>query len=168
MAQEEIDIVTELESEEARRVVGDGKHQFDEHGLRYEKRRHLIIWLLIFVVAAISLGYFLLYTETGKDLLNLNSNEQGNNNFPVSYNFSSSGSSSSSENSATNSDSGSDATRELLEVPDREFTDKPAEQVLQEMQDDISEANNYAEESVIFEDFYPKFEMGVTPNKSKS
>lgn len=154
MPDNETDIITELETEEARRVVGDGKHQFDEKGLKYEKKGRLVVWLLIFLAATIGMYLFLFNTEQGRSLLNIDQ-ETTNNNFPVSYAHSSSESDSSSSESDTNTTSSSFTVSEL------EFTDEKYKEVLELMEADISDANNYADSEVIFEKYDSPVEFGV-------
>lgn len=143
----QIDIVTELQSDETmpHRPVGDTKHQFMEDGLKYEKRRHLAVWLVVVALAAAAIGYFLLQTEQGQALLNPAETETpADSNFPVSYNSSSSAS-----------------TIKAFIIPERDFTDTDNETILLQMEEDITAASNYKTETEIWELFQTQVEFGV-------
>jgi hypothetical protein len=157
---EEIDLKHELEDEapEGANPLGnpalDPKHQFNDDGMRYETKHHLLLWLVVFVVCAGAIGYFLTSTDTGKQLLAT----AGNNAF-----FNSSATSSFSLSSSLSSDEPTAIT-----ISPRDFANLTAEQVAAQMQSDLETASILSNPDKLFDDLDSEAELGVGAKNSSS
>lgn len=144
---ENIDIKTELEAKDIQRPEIDPKHQFNEEGLKYENKNHLMLWLAVFLVAALGIGYILV-GEQAQELFNSLRSES--NNFPVSF------ATSSSTSSQTRLISGQD------------FEESNDEEIFSTMQADLDKAAGFAKPEEVYPEFDARVELGVKPKATQT